>query len=61
MTTAQPVATADRVPPPPMAQPVRPAAWHPDPSGRHELRYWDGTRWTEHVSDQGEVTQDFPA
>lgn len=29
------------------------AAWHPDPTGRHELRYWDGTQWTEHVSDQG--------
>jgi uncharacterized protein YxjI len=30
-----------------------PANWHPDPSGRHELRYWDGTAWTDHVSDQG--------
>ncbi len=29
------------------------AAWHPDPTGRHELRYWDGNQWTEHVSDQG--------
>ncbi|GAA4804368.1 AIM24 family protein [Nocardioides caeni] len=29
------------------------AAWHPDPTGRHEMRYWDGTRWTEHVSDAG--------
>lgn len=27
--------------------------WHPDPSGRHELRYWDGSAWTEHVSDGG--------
>lgn len=30
-----------------------PAAWHPDPSGRHELRYWDGTAWTSHVFDNG--------
>lgn len=30
-----------------------PAAWHPDPLERHELRYWDGTIWTEHVSDAG--------
>jgi uncharacterized protein YxjI len=30
-----------------------PANWHPDPTGRHELRYWDGERWTEHVSDRG--------
>lgn len=29
------------------------AAWHPDPSGQHELRWWDGERWTEHVSDHG--------
>lgn len=29
------------------------AAWHPDPTGRHELRYYDGTRWTEHVADGG--------
>ncbi|MDN5746875.1 MAG: DUF2510 domain-containing protein, partial [Nocardioidaceae bacterium] len=29
------------------------AAWHPDPTGRHELRYWDGNQWTEHVADQG--------
>ncbi|WP_257423984.1 AIM24 family protein [Nocardioides carbamazepini] len=29
------------------------AAWHPDPTGRHELRYWDGSQWTDHVSDQG--------
>jgi hypothetical protein len=28
-------------------------AWHPDPSGRHELRWWDGSRWTEQVSDGG--------
>jgi uncharacterized protein (AIM24 family) len=29
------------------------ADWHPDPTGRHELRYWDGSQWTEHVVDQG--------
>ncbi|MBJ7363224.1 MAG: DUF2510 domain-containing protein, partial [Ilumatobacteraceae bacterium] len=23
-----------------------PAAWHPDPTGRHQLRYWDGQDWT---------------
>jgi uncharacterized protein YxjI len=32
---------------------TNPAAWHPDPQGRHELRYWDGTAWSDHVSDQG--------
>ena len=30
-----------------------PAAWHPDPMGRHQLRYWDGKAWTDHVSDNG--------
>ena len=30
-----------------------PAAWHPDPTGRHELRYWDGSDWSPHVSDNG--------
>jgi hypothetical protein len=30
-----------------------PPGWHPDPLGRHHLRYWDGDRWTEHVADSG--------
>ena len=34
------------------------ASWLPDPSGAHELRYWNGTAWTEHVSDQGTTGQD---
>jgi hypothetical protein len=25
--------------------------WYADPTGRHALRYWNGDRWTEHVSD----------
>lgn len=33
--------------------PPNPPAWHPDPRGRHELRWWDGERWTDHVSSQG--------
>lgn len=35
------------------------ASWFPDPTGRHELRYWDGMRWTEPVSDHG-VTGQHP-
>jgi Bacterial PH domain/Protein of unknown function (DUF2510) len=34
------------------------ASWLPDPTGAHELRYWNGTTWTEHVSDQGATGQD---
>jgi hypothetical protein len=35
-----------------------PAAWHPDPSGRHQFRWWDGTQWTTSVSDNGVVGED---
>ena len=34
------------------------ASWLPDPTGAHELRYWNGSGWTEHVSDQGATGQD---
>ena len=27
--------------------------WHPDPTGRHELRYFNGTTWTGDVADAG--------
>ncbi len=27
-----------------------PAGWLPDPSGQHQVRYWDGNAWTEHVN-----------
>lgn len=30
-----------------------PPAWHPDPTGQHDHRWWDGQRWTEHVADAG--------
>jgi hypothetical protein len=34
------------------------AGWNPDPSGKHELRYWNGTGWTEDVSDSGVTAKD---
>lgn len=37
-----------------------PAGWYPDPSGRFEMRYWDGLAWTEHVSRQGQQYTDPP-
>ena len=32
--------------------------WYPDPYRRHQLRYWDGARWTPHVSTNGVSAQD---
>ena len=32
---------------------TNPAGWQPDPTGHHDHRYWDGTTWTDNVSDAG--------
>ena len=37
-----------------------PAGWYHDPSGRFELRYWDGSAWTEHVARGGQQYTDPP-
>jgi hypothetical protein len=37
-----------------------PAAWYADPAGRFELRYWDGSEWTEHVARGGQQFVDPP-
>jgi hypothetical protein len=62
-----PVATAEPAPEPapePAAQAAAtsaaPAGWYADPSGRFELRYWDGATWTEHVSRAGQQYTDPP-
>jgi uncharacterized protein YxjI len=34
--------------------------WYPDPWGRHEHRYYDGTAWTEHVASHGRQSTDPP-
>ncbi len=44
--------------PAPPAAPVAPASWLPDPHGRHELRWWDGRRWTQDVSDAGSASSE---
>lgn len=36
------------------------ASWYPDPYGRHEFRYWDGGRWTQHVASKGRLDVDPP-
>ncbi len=35
-----------------------PAGWYPDPTGNHELRYWDGYAWMDDVSDHGAAGKD---
>jgi hypothetical protein len=35
-------------------------AWMPDPTGRNELRYFDGSAWTEHVANGGVISADKP-
>ena len=40
-------------PAPAPAQSLPPPGWHPDPSGRHWWRWWDGRGWTDHVADGG--------
>jgi hypothetical protein len=42
----------------PQAPVVAPAQWYPDPSGRHQYRYWDGTVWTTRVADEGVESND---
>ena len=37
-----------------------PPDWYPDPFGRHELRYWDGSEWTDHVASGGNQNVDPP-
>jgi hypothetical protein len=53
--TAEPAAAPE---PAPSASGAAAPAWYPDPTRRHEQRYWDGTRWTEHVSTRGQPTVD---
>jgi hypothetical protein len=53
--SATPAATPDPAP-----APAVPSGWYADPAGRFELRYWDGTTWTEHVSRAGQQFTDPP-
>lgn len=35
-----------------------PPGWFPDPTGRHDHRWWDGAAWTAHVADAGVAATD---
>jgi uncharacterized membrane protein YhaH (DUF805 family) len=39
-------------------QPPVDAAWHSDPTGRHQHRYHDGREWTAYVADDGRTGHD---
>ena len=53
-----------RSPYPPGVTEVRPqdqvVGWREDPYGRHELRFFDGHRWTPYVRDAGKDALDEP-
>ena len=57
LAATAPVAAPEPTPAP---EPAVPAGWYADPSGRYELRYWDGAAWTEHVSRAGQQFTDPP-
>jgi hypothetical protein len=37
-----------------------PPGWYRDPFVRHEERYWSGSAWTDHVTDDGTPSTDPP-
>ena len=32
---------------------MTPPGWYPDPSRRHDVRYWDGNQWSSQIADGG--------
>jgi len=59
-SVATPAPAAAPAAPDPAPAPSVPAGWYADPAGRFELRYWDGSTWTEHVSRAGQQFTDPP-
>jgi TM2 domain-containing membrane protein YozV len=45
-------------PPSQAALPSSAGSWAPDPYGRFEMRYYDGSQWTDHVSSGGSRQSD---
>lgn len=58
--TTPSTATTPEVSTEPASAGAAPAGWYADPSSRFELRYWDGSQWTEHVSRAGQQYTDPP-
>jgi uncharacterized membrane protein YhaH (DUF805 family) len=58
-----PGASAPSAPPPAPLAPQAiasgtPAGWYADPTGKHQMRYWDSQAWTANVSDNGATSTD---
>lgn len=34
----------------------KPAGWYVDPADESQVRWWNGSAWTDHVQDKPEVT-----
>jgi len=58
--TGTPAAATPAAGPSQGAAPAVPPGWFTDPSNRYELRYWDGSAWTEHVARGGQQFTDPP-
>lgn len=58
LTAAEAQSATASAPRPGPLPPASPPAWAPDPHRRYQLRYWNGTTWTEHVSSGGVQTTD---
>jgi Protein of unknown function (DUF2510) len=59
-TVAEPHVTLGESPS--AAQVNGPPGWRPDPTGRFEVRWWNGTTWTPHVMNGGyRITDPFTA
>lgn len=43
---------------PTMPSPAVGPSWHQDPTGRFASRFWDGSQWTQHVSDGNATASD---
>ena len=60
LAAVHPKSSAGDADPADIRQPEQTPGWFDDPLGRNQLRLWDGSSWTEHVSNNGIATTDPP-
>src|SRR5690348_7095552 len=44
-----------------MSQPLPPAGWYADPATSEQMRYWDGSAWTQHTQPNPQPVAPQPA